>query len=298
MILSKFVFIKWSPSNKKHYISKGYVFTKYGDEFEVKVEDLPNGSIVGVEVTCDNIDCKNLILKEIRWCDYKKSVRDDEKYYCQRCATMLYGKKKANETKINNNKDKRVGESIISRSGCKMTIIDYINYKNTIVRFDNGHIKNCTYGSFKSGDVRNPTNLGLGNSYMGTGEYNCVNYESAYYTWRNMIQRCYDKNKQEDRPTYIGCTVCDEWLNFQNFAMWYKENFYKIDGQKIHLDKDILIKGNKLYSPNMCCFVPSDINVLFVKHQNDRGKFPIGVFYNLTEDIKLHAVTVLELRKN
>jgi hypothetical protein len=46
------------------------------------------------------------------------------------------------------------------------------------------------------------------------------------------------------------------------------------------LDKDILFKGNKIYSPETCVFVPSDINILFTKTNAKRGDFPIGVTYN------------------
>ena len=43
------------------------------------------------------------------------------------------------------------------------------------------------------------------------------------------------------------------------------------------LDKDILVKGNKIYSPNTCIFVPKKINSLFTKNDNSRGNLPIGV---------------------
>ena len=97
-----------------------------------------------------------------------------------------------------------------------------------------------------------------------------------YYTWHGMIQRCYDKKFQEKHPTYTGCTVCDEWKTFSNFQKWFTNpaNGYK---EGYHLDKDILIKRNKIYSPQTCCFVPSEINMLFTKTNKLRGNLPIGV---------------------
>lgn len=92
-----------------------------------------------------------------------------------------------------------------------------------------------------------------------------------------MLKRCYDKNWKQKHPTYKDCTVCDEWHNFQNFAQWYEENYYEIPGEIMQLDKDILIKGNKVYSPDTCCFVPGDINSLFIKSDEIRGNLPIGV---------------------
>ncbi len=238
---------------------------------------MPKGSAANVKVECDNLNCKTPILNMMRWVDYNKYLKEGNIFYCQVCSNKLYGRKKASETILQSKKINREGESNINRFGCKMTIIEYINEKNIIIIFDNGHIKKCTYGMFKDGDVRNPTNLGLGNSYMGVGKYNSVNYEIAYYTWRNMLQRCYNKNNQKQRPTYIDCTVCEEWLDFQKFAKWYEENYYELNNEKTHLDKDILFKGNNIYSPETCIFVPSKINILFTKHQNSRGIYPIGV---------------------
>ena len=48
----------------------------------------------------------------------------------------------------------------------------------------------------------------------------------------------------------------------------------------MHLDKDILCKGNKIYSPETCIFVPNNINILFVKRDKMRGEYPIGVNYH------------------
>ena len=95
-----------------------------------------------------------------------------------------------------------------------------------------------------------------------------------------MLRRCYDSKFHKNQPTYVNCFVCKEWLNFQNFADWYYENYYEIEGEVMCLDKDILIKGNKIYSPDTCMFVPKLINGLFTKHTKTRGDYPIGVSYN------------------
>ena len=89
----------------------------------------------------------------------------------------------------------------------------------------------------------------------------------AYNCWHRMIERCHNPKYQETCSTYIGCSICDEWKNFSNFFEWYKVN-YK-DG--CELDKDILVKGNKVYSPETCCFVPQEINKILLKGQKKRG---------------------------
>lgn len=97
-----------------------------------------------------------------------------------------------------------------------------------------------------------------------------------YTIWTSLLQRCYSNNRTEKHRTYKGCSVCQEWLTFSNFKSWFENpvNGY-IDGY--HLDKDIIIKGNKLYSPNTCCFIPQALNDLFTKSQAIRGELPIGV---------------------
>lgn len=99
----------------------------------------------------------------------------------------------------------------------------------------------------------------------------------CYCTWFNMMKRCYDPNSR-DYEMYKDCEVCQEWHNFQNFAEWWDKEYYEIPNANMSLDKDILEKGNRLYSPETCCIVPLDLNVAFVwgngtYHKNIRVKF-------------------------
>lgn len=135
----------------------------------------------------------------------------------------------------------------------------------------------------------NKTICGIG--YIGEGDYKVsVNkiFTIEYRYWQSMISRCYNKKRHVKYPTYESCSVYDEWLNYQNFAKWYDENYYEVEGQRMDLDKDILHKGNKIYNPENCIFVPQRINLLFTRRQNDRGKYPIGVTYN-KKDRKFRA---------
>lgn len=98
----------------------------------------------------------------------------------------------------------------------------------------------------------------------------------AYATWRNMLKRCYSTICQKLSPTYVECTVCDEWLYFPTFKEWFDANY--VEGW--HLDKDLLANGNKIYGPTTCVFVPRQINNLFTDHGRARGEHPIGVWFN------------------
>lgn len=95
-----------------------------------------------------------------------------------------------------------------------------------------------------------------------------------YDTWFQMLKRCYDTEFHKKNPTYAECSVCDEWKYLSNFKMWFDKNY--VDGW--HLDKDILVKGNKVYSPDTCCFVPQSINCCVNYKKKSEKKYPIGVF--------------------
>lgn len=178
----------------------------------------------------------------------------------------------------------RIGETNINKYGSRMTIIQYNNSEDILIQFDDGYITHGQYVGFKKGNVSNPYDKSLfGVGYMGEGIYKSRDEEKlltlTYKSWADMMMRCYDTNYQENNITYKNCEVCEEWHCFQNYAKWFDENYYKIDNEIMCLDKDILHKGNKIYSPENCVFVPKIINSIFVKAQNKRGKCCIGVTY-------------------
>lgn len=192
----------------------------------------------------------------------------------------------------------RTGETRINNQGSNMKIIVYRNKRDIDVQFDNGYIsEHRRYDDFKRGAIKNlkfPSVCGIG--YIGGQEYKVSNNRKttiAYDKWYRMISRCYSDKEKERFPTYEKCTVCNEWLNFQNFAEWLKQNYYQVPNEVMCLDKDILFKGNKLYAPNKCCIVPDNINILFTKSDAIRGEYPIGVTWN-----KSHSCFVAHMNKN
>ena len=180
-------------------------------------------------------------------------------------------------------KKDRTNESILNNNGERMVIIRYGNCDDIDVQFDDGTIvEHRIYGHFKKGNIKNPMTPSLfGVGFIGKGRFKTKHANGkptkCYIAWTNMMQRCYDPKYQEKHPTYKGCRVCKEWWNFQNFAEWYYEHYYEIENEKMALDKDISHKGNKVYSADNCVFVPQFINKLFVKRDNSRGNYPIGV---------------------
>lgn len=176
----------------------------------------------------------------------------------------------------------RLGEINYNRYGAKMKIISYKNNIDVTVEFlDESHYNyktHTTYQHFKNGGVYSiydKTVCGVG--YVGAVLPKGYNKENSYNVWHDMLHRCYDEKKQKKCPTYKGCSVCDEWLCYNNFRKWYNKNYYNVKNEIMQLDKDILIKNNKIYSPKTCVFVPRCINAIFTKRNANRGNLPIGV---------------------
>lgn len=116
--------------------------------------------------------------------------------------------------------------------------------------------------------------------------------KAAHKHWVGMIRRCYDEDFKQLNPTYIGCSVCEEWRKLSSFKEWFDKHY--VEGWE--LDKDILIKGNKQYSPFACSFVPSEINLLFSKRNRLRGECPIGVYYR--EDKQKYCAGIGRKKRN
>ena len=96
-----------------------------------------------------------------------------------------------------------------------------------------------------------------------------------YRTWNSMLTRCYSSKTHNRQPRYENCSACNEWHSFMAFREWMIEQ----DWEGNHLDKDIIIPGNKIYSPEACCFVTTEINALLTGNNARRGDFPQGVSY-------------------
>jgi len=101
----------------------------------------------------------------------------------------------------------------------------------------------------------------------------------VYSAWKSMLQRCYYSGTLQKNPTYQGCTVHPDWHLLSNFKVWFDANHRP----RFHLDKDILIQGNKVYSPETCSYVPNYINYLIVNSEGVNG-LGVSPFYTKRKD--------------
>lgn len=147
--------------------------------------------------------------------------------------------------------------------------------KNIKVKFINtGYISTVWYKLLKKGQVVDPTAPRIqGIACVGIGKYSPKKNRKAYATWYDILRRVPKTvNCDNYLPSYSECEVCQEWLNFQNFAEWFEANYKP----NFEIDKDLLYKYNKLYSPQTCCMIPKELNLFIIKRTNERN-LAIGV---------------------
>ena len=160
-----------------------------------------------------------------------------------------------------------LGKEFETNNFGKCFVIDYKGRNDVFVMFyDPVCVVRCHLGTLNKGQIKNPlVPTFYGRGFMGIGKYGKSD-SRAFSLWRSVLERTCCLSFKERRPTYKNTSVCEEWLNFQNFAKWcYGQKLLNAKDDKgsyYQLDKDLILKGNKVYSPETCCFVPPALNNL------------------------------------
>lgn len=176
----------------------------------------------------------------------------------------------------------KVGDKFTSKQGCEAVVIAYNGSYNVRVRFLDEHGCERTFAArnLRSGLFKNPYHPSVcGKGYIGVGEHKSITNgkpNPIYLKWNAMINRVYSEKRQKRDASYIGCEVCEEWLNFQNFATWHEKN--EVRGENLDVDKDLMMQGNKIYSPETCVLVPHPINMAISKTSSSVRDLPQGVY--------------------
>jgi len=177
---------------------------------------------------------------------------------------------------------KHVGDTYKTNGYGNLVITKYVDTNEVHVKFVNtGYETVSCICNIKTGRVKDkslPTVHGVG--IVGE-EVTKVNGKQCrvYGVWCAMIQRCYDEKFLQRHPTYKGCSVSDNFKYYPYFKDWYNRQIGS-EEENWQLDKDILIKGNKVYSEDTCVLVPPEVNTLILKRDALRGVYPIGVSFH------------------
>ena len=175
-----------------------------------------------------------------------------------------------------------IGKVCKSKSSGDFKIVKYNDAHNVEIQFlKTGYEMVAQLTSIKIGKVKDPyleSVYGVGVS--GSRYPYKINGRNTkeYALWKSMLQRCYSDSFKKHRPTYEGCKVSDNFKSYEYFHEWCNSQVgFGVEG--FELDKDLLIKGNKVYSENSCVFIPREINSLLIKCDASRGEHLIGVYW-------------------
>ena len=176
-----------------------------------------------------------------------------------------------------------VGKVCKSKSSGDFKIVKYNNSRNVEIQFTNtGFETVARLDHIKSGVVKDPYvpsvhGIGVtGTKYQSTS--NGV-LTKEYELWQNMLKRCYSDKYQKKYPTYEGCQVSENFKSYEYFYEWCNEQV-GFGNKGFDLDKDLLVKGDKVYSEDSCVFIPQEINQVLVKRESMRGEHLIGVYWH------------------
>ena len=172
------------------------------------------------------------------------------------------------------------GKVCKSKSSGDFKILKYNDTTNVEIQFiDTGFETVARLGNIKSGNVKDPYVPSVhGVGIIGAKYPATVNgvKTKEYGLWTDMLTRCYSDTYKKKQPTYEGCKCSENFKSYEYFYDWCQKQI-GFGNEYWQLDKDLLVKGNKVYSENVCIFIPKEINTLLVKREASRGKHLIGV---------------------
>ena len=176
-----------------------------------------------------------------------------------------------------------VGKIYKSKSSGDFKILKYNDAKDVVIQFlKTGYETSVQLVQVKNGSVKDPYSPSVfGVGVLGTKYSITISGRNTkeYNLWQSMLRRCYSDCSKKQRPTYEGCEVSNNFKSYEYFYEWCQEQIgFSADG--FDLDKDLLIKGNKVYSESTCVFIPKEINSLLVKREASRGEHLIGVYWH------------------
>jgi len=175
---------------------------------------------------------------------------------------------------------KLVGEEFTTNEGYIAKVINGGSKVGYCTIQINDWVKEVQVTNLRRSKVKYPYHpIWYNKGYLGDGRYkSSINGKQLiqYKKWNHMLERCYDPKYQKIEPTYIGCSVDPKWHNYQVFAEWFDNNY--VDGYQ--LDKDLLIKGNKIYSEDNCIFIPKRLNSFLTNKHRNNTSGEIGVHWD------------------
>ena len=178
-----------------------------------------------------------------------------------------------------------VGKVCKSKSSGDFKIVKYNNNRNVVIQFlKTGFEMVARLDHIKSGEIKDPYSPSVFDvGIVGTNYPATVNgrITKEYSRWHSMLERCYSDTFKKKYLTYEGCEASENFKSYEYFYEWCQKQI-GFNNEGWQLDKDLLIKGNKVYSEDSCVFLPQEINKILTKRTTSRGEYLIGIYWSKT----------------
>lgn len=179
----------------------------------------------------------------------------------------------------------KAGDRFQTNEGYTIEVLEYQAYNKVKVKFlEEDCVKFCAMKEILKGNIKNPFHPVVRRvGFFGVGPHrskvvgDSTKTTSEYVHWSSMLTRSYYEGYHERFPTYIGCSVNEQWHNFQEFAEWCQ--WQQGHNMGYVLDKDVLFQGNKEYGPETCVFVPPELNSIIVTQVKPGKNVPAGISF-------------------
>lgn len=175
---------------------------------------------------------------------------------------------------------KYIGQEFTTNEGYTALVVDGGNKAGYCTIQIKDYIKEIAVCALKCRNVKYPFHPSVYSiGYLGDGKHTSrINSKltEPYLVWHNMLMRCYGQKYQTNQPTYTDCTVSKEWHNYQVFSEWFERNYV----ERWALDKDLLVSGNKIYSKDICIFIPQCLNNFMTNNQSSNTSGRTGVSWD------------------
>lgn len=171
----------------------------------------------------------------------------------------------------------KVGQVYKTKLGGEVEVVEVKGSAKILVEFKQPKVYRVytNQSNLTNGNINNK----YSSSVLGVGSVHGCEISAlskCYRSWYSMLERCYAP--KNNRITYLHCTVDASWLELKTFNIWFCKQ--TLGDSDWHLDKDLLIKGNKKYSEETCIFLPRELNSFPTNRFNHRGDWPVGVTFH------------------
>jgi hypothetical protein len=162
-------------------------------------------------------------------------------------------------------KSYKVGDVWPTKSGVDVEIIKtFKGSQRVVIKWldEYQHTTEIYQCALPRSNLKNPyerTIIGVG--FLGTSyaAQNPLKFKREKIVWSGLFKRAYDEKTLIERPGYAGATVNAGWHEFGGFVDW-TEQAVGWKNKNWHVDKDLILRGNREYGPETCCMLPPVVN--------------------------------------